>query len=81
MGTINITQYDQTPGAQGDANQINSAFSAIQTVINGNIEDVNIKAGAAIAASKIAFGGNWSSFTPTWQNVTLGNGTTVGRKL
>lgn len=54
MGTINITQYDQTPGAMGDANALNSAFSTIQTAFNGNIEDVNIKAAAAIAASKIA---------------------------
>lgn len=53
MGLINVTQYDQTPGQMGDANQINSAFSTIQTVINGNLEDVNIKTAAAIAASKI----------------------------
>jgi len=53
MGNINVTQYNQTPGAMGDANQINSAFLTIQTVINGDIEDANIKAAAAIAASKI----------------------------
>ena len=53
MGTIDITQYDQTPSQMGDANQINSALSTIQAVINGGLENVNIKAAAGIDGAKI----------------------------
>jgi hypothetical protein len=53
-------------------------ISTVQTVINGNIDDANIKAGAAIASSKLATG-IYADAPPTWAGLTVGNGTNTGR--
>ena len=45
MGTINITQYSPVVGAVSDAGAFQSAFLVLQTLLNGNIDAANIKAG------------------------------------
>lgn len=58
----------------------NTPLSTIYNDYNGNITDANIASNAAIAFSKISGGSAtaltaWSSWTPTWTNLTTGNGT------
>ena len=45
--------YSFTPGETITASKFNSNFSAITTVVNGNLDDNNIKVGANIATSKL----------------------------
>lgn len=45
--------YSFTPGETITASKFNSNFGAITTVVNGNLDDNNIKVGANIAASKL----------------------------
>lgn len=53
MGTINI-KTDFAAGTLSKSSEMNTNFSTLESVVNGNIENVNIKAAAAIAMSKIA---------------------------
>lgn len=48
---------------------MNGNFTTIYTLVNGNIDNDNIKSGAAISASKIAFG------TTVWNRSVLSLGT------
>lgn len=78
MGTIAITT--PSDGTTADAADIATPLNTIVSEFNGNIDNANIKTGAAIAADKIAGGvagmfGAFSSWTPTLTNMTLGNGT------
>lgn len=72
----------------------NTPINTIITDYNGNIDNSNIASGAAIAGSKLAdggitnaklstatgeLGGAWQSFTPTFTNLTVGNGTLTGK--
>ena len=52
MGTISLTL--PSDGTTIDAADVNTPFNTISTVINGNIDDDNIKAAANIAGSKLA---------------------------
>lgn len=52
MGTI--TTVDVANGTATDAGIINGNFSAIKTVVNGNIDNANIAPDADIAVTKIA---------------------------
>lgn len=69
MGTITLTL--PVAGNQITAGLHSSNYAAIQSAINGNIENVNIKSNAAIAVSKLAAGtdGYYLKTTagvPTW---------------
>lgn len=52
MGLINVTNI--TDGTTADAADVNSQVNTIVSEFNGNIENANIKSGAAIATSKLA---------------------------
>lgn len=77
MGTITLTP--PVAGTAAVAGTFTTAFSTIQTVVNGNIDNTNINAAAAIAYSKLALansllttdvstgaGNAWTPYTPTW---------------
>lgn len=62
----------------------NTPLSTIYNDYNGNITNANISASANIAFSKISGGSSttltaWQSFTPTWTNLSVGNGTLVAK--
>ena len=57
MGTVSRS-YDFANGTTADADQVDTELNAIYSEFNGNIDNANIKAGAAIAESKIAFSGS-----------------------
>lgn len=64
----------------------NTPLNTIFNDYNGNITDANVASNAAIAFSKIAGGsstalGAWQSWTPTWVNFTVGNGTNTGNYI
>lgn len=73
MGTINPATVSD--GESIDASDLNSPINTIANEINGNLDNDNIDASAAIDASKLAGGvsgmfGSWSSWTPTLTNHT-----------
>lgn len=79
MGTINlVAPVAATPAVAG---VFSTAFTTIQTAINGNLDNTNINAAAAIDPLKLASG--WAAYTPVWATsgtaVSLGNGTITGR--
>jgi hypothetical protein len=84
VGTLALT--DPVNGTTVDATLHANNNSAIKTVVNGNIENVNVKAAAAIAVSKLAAGLDNRAFlgttagVPTWRNGPLltKNTTAVG---
>lgn len=78
MGTISVTNISD--GTTGDAADVNSQINTIVSEFNGNIDNANIKALAAISGSKLADasitnaklstgvgepGGAWNTWTPT----------------
>lgn len=74
MSLISFTPLSD--GVTGvNAAATNTPLSTIYNDYNGNITNANIAASAAIAGSKLEFGGAWTSWTPTWTNLTIGNGT------
>lgn len=75
MGTISLTL--PADGENADAGDVNTPLNTLIDEFNGNIENANIKSTAAIAFSKLASDA-WTSYTPTWTNLTIGNGTTSG---
>jgi hypothetical protein len=79
MGSITLTL--PTGGTVITAALHNTNYSTLQTVVNGNIEDVNVKAGAAIAYSKLSLantilttdistgaGNAWQTYVPVWSS-------------
>lgn len=91
IGLISVSL--PSDGTTADVADYNTPITTIVTLVNGNIDNSNIVAGAAIAGSKLADasvtnaklatgsgqpGGAWTSYTPTFANTTLGNGTVTG---
>lgn len=84
MGLINIPDLSDNTGA--DANDVNSRMATILSLVNGNIDNANIKAGGVTAAnlatgsvtnSKLStadgdIGGAWQSYTPTFGSLSGG---------
>jgi hypothetical protein len=64
-------------GQTGDAVDWTNPINTIVNEINGGLSNDNISSSAAISLSKLA-GDAWTSFTPTFTNLTVGNGTLVG---
>lgn len=91
MATISVSL--PSDGQTIDAADYNTPITTIVNEINGNLDNANIKSGAAITGSKLAdasitnaklatgsgeAGGAWTSYTPTFANTTLGNGSVAG---
>lgn len=88
MGLVNPQQ--SSPGDTIEADDINTPISQLAAVINGNIESANI-ADSAVTSSEIAdsavtpaklfsgTGATWplQTWTVSWTNLTVGNGTVV----
>lgn len=51
-----LTTYDVSDGTAIDAADLNNNLAAIKGVVNGNIDNTNIKASAAIALDKLGTG-------------------------
>lgn len=72
MGLINVTNI--TDGTTADAADVNSQINTIVSEFNGNIENANIKSGAAISGSKLADNsidlGSKASVFDGWVKVT-----------
>lgn len=81
MGLVSPSQSNA--GDTIEASDINNPINQLSAVINGNIDATNIADGS-ITGSKIS-GGNssmftaWQSWTPTWTNLTVGNGTVTAK--
>lgn len=78
MTLVNPTQFSDN--TTHTAAQHNNPINEIAAAINGEIENENISATAAIDAGKLAGGvsgmfGAWTTWTPTYANITVGNGT------
>jgi hypothetical protein len=71
MGLISRL-YNFANGATADAEQVDAELDQVLTLVNGNIENANVKSSAAIAGSKIANDGTfvpgdgWNSAEETW---------------
>lgn len=61
-----ITTTDVTNGTLTDASVMNANFGAVKTVVNGNIDNSNISASAAIALSKLAQSGATTGQAMVW---------------
>lgn len=68
MGVISLTL--PSDGQTIDASDVNTPFNTIATAVNGNLDITNLSTGSAWA---------WTSYTPTFANTTLGNGSAVGQ--
>ena len=81
---------DVASGARIYASDHNEQGSRLAAVLNGGVDNNNINSSAAIDGSKLADasitnaklatganqpGGAWTTWTPTWTNLTLGSGT------
>lgn len=80
MSTISVSL--PADGSTADVADFNTPINAIVNEFNGNIDNSNIKTGAAIDPSKLAGGSSamlaaWASYTPVLTNITTGNGTLV----
>lgn len=74
MSLISFTPLQD--GVTGvNAAATNNPLNTIYDDYNGNITDANIASNAAIATSKLALGNSWTSYTPSWTNVSVGNAT------
>jgi len=80
-------------GDAANASDISTPINQITAVVNGNIDSTNL-ADASVTAAKIVdasitsaklattageIGGAWTAWTPTWTNLTAGNGTITAR--
>lgn len=84
MAVISVTNIND--GDAVTAASVNNQVNTIVNDYNGNVTDANISASAAIGAQKIAGGvsgmfGAWISWTPSYANITVGNGTVVSKYI
>jgi hypothetical protein len=97
VGVANATMTtfvnnDVSPGDIVQASDHNTQGANLASVINGNLDNDNIKSGSGISGSKLAndgisaeklasdAGGNaWEEWTPTFANFTKGSATVVGK--
>lgn len=85
MGTISVSLPSDGTGA--DVADYNTPITTIVNEFNGNIDNANVKTGAAIDFAKISGGSAasltaWASYTPAWTATggtpAIGNGTLAG---
>lgn len=82
MGTVSISL--PADGETIDAADYNTPLTTITNEINGQLDNNNIKAGAAIDPTKLAssgFLGAWTTWTPTFANFTKGSATVNARYI
>lgn len=77
MSTISVSL--PSDGSTASVSQYNTPITTIVNVINGGLDNTNLASGAAIDASKLSGGisgmfGAWAVWTPSWTNLTVGNG-------
>lgn len=92
MGTVTVSL--PSDGDTIDAADYNTPINTIVDEINGSLDNSNLASDAAIAGSKIAdgaitnaklstttgeLGGAWQSWTPSFTNFTLGNGSVTAK--
>lgn len=67
-------------GTTADGGQVNTEIVNLGQSVN-NIVNAQVSASAAIAISKTTLGtfSDWAAWTPSWTNLTVGNGTVVAR--
>lgn len=90
----NISVSLPSDGETIDVADYNTPITTIVNEFNGNLDNSNIATAAAIAGSKLAdgaitnaklstssgeIGGAWASWTPTWSNLTVGDGTVIAK--
>jgi hypothetical protein len=69
-----------TPPTYGKNIAIVTVTNGATGIVNGNIADTRVQAGAsavgtgAVTNSALAANSAWTSWTPTWTNLTVGNG-------
>lgn len=68
MGTISVSSI--TNGSSLDATVVSNNFSTVVNEFNGNIDNNNIKAGAAIATNKLASEA-WTTWTPGYTGYSV----------
>jgi hypothetical protein len=86
MGTVSVSL--PSDGTTADVTDVNTPITTIVNEINGNLDNNNIKSGAAIATSKLATDGGivkgmlgtdssyaWTAWTPTWGVISSGSNT------
>jgi|SRR5215471_2167977 len=82
MGSYNIVNPgSMQPGVAEDITQIVANFTAIQSVLNGGLDNSNLNAGAAIDPAKVNL--VYSTYAPAWTsnatNPSLGSSTVLAR--
>ena len=78
MSTVSLTL--PADGDTIDAADVNTPLNAIAAVINGGIDSTNATDGGLTPADLVSGTGSswaWQTWTPTWTNLTVGNGTQV----
>jgi hypothetical protein len=83
MTTYNVVSPSaMVAGQPEDVSVVLANFNAIAAILNGNLDNGNLNAAAAIVASKIAFDAT-ATWNPAWTSggtqPVLGNGTLAGR--
>ena len=80
MGVINLAPYKPVPGTVGDANAIANAFTTLEAVLNGGIDNNNFAAGKIFDPAKLMQNGAtalqvlaWDTGTATWKPTTVGS--------
>lgn len=82
MGTISVTL--PADGDTADAADYNTPINTIVNAVNGNIDADNIEAGGVVPNALMSGTGTswaWPTWTPTYANITIGNGTVVARYI
>lgn len=80
MGTISVSL--PSDGQTADAADYNVPINTIVSEINGALDSDNIAAGGVVPNSLSSGTGTswaWQSWTPTYTNITVGNGTVVAK--
>lgn len=70
--------YNFSGGTNAVADEVDTDLNTLYTVLQGGIGTTHIASDAAIDFSKLASAA-WTSFTPTWTGLTLGNGTSAAK--
>ena len=82
MATISVSL--PSDGQTIDAADYNVPINTIVAAINGGLDSNNITAGGVVPNSLQSGTGTswaWQTYTPTWTNLTVGNGTSTGKYI
>jgi hypothetical protein len=76
MGVIDLSAYKPTAATLGDANQIRNGFTALETLLNGNVDNNNFGAGKIFDPLKLMQDGATAGQALVWS--AAANGGTGG---